>query len=351
MSVWHVLNLNGRDGLVDFGAVGCSPDPGRHAPVNYHAYAACRGGRFTRSADDLPDDARDVIVLIRKGNLGSLAALIERLRERGIRAWISLKESGSHQITDLIADPKRWAEFCALCQLAENCLASTPDSVAWYQAAGAKRVEFVPTPYPVDHTAWDFSTAGANRDGIFIGTREFNVPSRRHFAAVAIAARIAKSHHTRVVVMNPGGRAATRLLDAIRSESGLGDRLDVRAGELSYTDYLRLMTSCRVVWQLDHSRVPGQVAGDALLCRIPCLGGDGAVDRLGHPESNGLGRSDEELAALLDAALHEPPIYEKLVQTSQAAASEHLSFAAISNRLEEIARDRENLRIDEAPNI
>ena len=36
----------------------------------------------------------------------------------------------------------------------------------------------------------------------------------------------------------------------------------------------------KIVLQADKSAVPGQVAGDALLCRMPCVGGDGAIDRL-----------------------------------------------------------------------
>ena len=44
------------------------------------------------------------------------------------------------------------------------------------------------------------------------------------------------------------------------------------------------MARHRIVFQLDRSAVPGQVAGDALLCGLPCVGGDGAIDRLVFPE-------------------------------------------------------------------
>lgn len=40
------------------------------------------------------------------------------------------------------------------------------------------------------------------------------------------------------------------------------------------------MARHKIVLQLDRSHVPGQVAGDALLCRIPCVGGDGAIERI-----------------------------------------------------------------------
>ena len=40
-------------------------------------------------------------------------------------------------------------------------------------------------------------------------------------------------------------------------------------GTESYPDYLREVARHKIVLQLDRSRVPGQVAGDALLCRMP----------------------------------------------------------------------------------
>src|SRR5438876_10792614 len=46
----------------------------------------------------------------------------------------------------------------------------------------------------------------------------------------------------------------------------------------SYPEYLRDVSRHKIVLQLDRSHVPGQLAGDALLCRIPCVGGDGAIE-------------------------------------------------------------------------
>jgi len=34
----------------------------------------------------------------------------------------------------------------------------------------------VPTPYPVEEAAWNFSHAVTERKGVVIGTREFDVP-------------------------------------------------------------------------------------------------------------------------------------------------------------------------------
>ena len=46
---------------------------------------------------------------------------------------------------------------------------------------------FIPTPYPLHDPRWDFSRPFGERSGIFIGTREWNVPSRQHLAALVLA--------------------------------------------------------------------------------------------------------------------------------------------------------------------
>ena len=49
-------------------------------------------------------------------------------------------------------------------------------------------------------------------------------------------------------------------------------------------DYLRKMASHKLVFQLDVGNGSGRVAGDALLCRIPCVGGNGVTERLIFPD-------------------------------------------------------------------
>ena len=66
----------------------------------------------------------------------------------------------------------------------------------------------------------------------------------------------------------------------------------------SYPDYLRDVAKHKIVLQLDCSHVPGQVAGDALLCRIPCVGGDGAIERIAFSKTCGEGRTIDEIASM-----------------------------------------------------
>jgi hypothetical protein len=85
---------------------------------------------------------------------------------------------------------------------------------------------------------------------------------------------------------------------------------------------------------MDTSFVPGQVAGDALLCRMPCVGGNGAVDRLGHSSTCGAGRFGTELVEMATRLLVDAEFYSHTVAESQKNAAERLSFAGVAAELE-----------------
>jgi hypothetical protein len=302
-----------------------SPSEPGHAPVNYHAYAACSRGGFYQSAKKIPDGVRAVLVLLRKSGLPAALHAVKELQHRGLRVFISWKESGLHQVADCLAYSRHHEKFRALCQESDGFLSSTPELVPLYQAAGCRTGGFVPTPYPVEEPQWDFSVPVAQRRGLLVGTREFDIPTRNHYLAISLACRLGVP----VTVISTDG-AGDRLLRSISREISL-----VR-GPLPYAEYLRLMARHRLVFQLDRSAVPGQVAGDALLCRIPCVGGDGAVERLAFENLNGIGRDPAELAGIAEALLADDGTYAAEIEKSRAASSEKLSFSAVAAELQKI---------------
>lgn len=280
-----VLNPGGRDADQTFPrGAGAPTDPG-HPPVNYHGYAACLHGAFLRDVRAAPPDTRVALVLLRQRNLRAALAAVETLQRRGVRALVSLKESGAHQVADFLDDYNRSLLFRRICAAADGYLSSTPGLEPLYRQAGAREGFFAPTPYPVEEAAWNRGIPLADRVGIFVGTREFGVPSRNHWRAVALAGELARELQVPAAVLSTAGRHGLRLLKAIRGDNPF---LHFLVGPFPYWDYLRIMASHRVVLQLDASEVPGQVAGDALLGRLPCVGGNGAVDRLafGHLEGD-----------------------------------------------------------------
>jgi hypothetical protein len=84
--------------------------------------------------------------------------------------------------------------------------------------------------------------------------------------------------------------------------------------------------------------VPGQVAGDALLCRIPCVGGNGAIDRVGFPETCGFARSIEEVGQIASRLLSEAESYRAAVTKLLPAATKLLGFEPVAKQLAEFFR-------------
>ncbi len=129
---------------------------------------------------------------------------------------------------------------------------------------------------------WDFSVPRNEQSGIFVGTREWDVPSRNHFAALLVARQLCEATGEPVTVVNLDGYKGRRLLGELNFPEG---KLRLIEKWKTYPEYLRDVARHKIVLQLDRSHVPGQVAGDALLCRIPCVGGDGAIERIAFSQN------------------------------------------------------------------
>ncbi len=318
-----VLNPGGRDPDQDFAGTLAGPEAPGHAPVNFHAYAACTGGGFLRETASALT-ARQPVLLLLRGDFREAQRALAKLQAAGLKVAVSLKETGLHQIAAQLANRGRLRRFLELVRAADGCLAPTPEAADIYRSlrGSGGGVAFIPTPYPLEEARWDFSRPVAERQGIFLGTREWDVPSRNHFAALALA----RSLEVPVTVYDFAGRKGKHLLGE------LGGNFRVLTKRGSYADYLRVVAQHRIVLQMDTSFVPGQVAGDALLCRVPCVGGNGAIDRLGHPETCGAGRSGDELRAIAQTLLTDDAAYGAAV--TKLSANERLGFNAVAGELE-----------------
>jgi hypothetical protein len=329
-----VLNPGGRDEAQGF-PDGAGETALPHPPTNFHAYAACTRGSFQREVKNAVAQNTPVLLLLR-GDFGASESALETLQSAGRFVAVSLKETGLHQIAGQLENSTRLARFVRIVRKANACLAPTPEAADLYRAVrGDDRAAFIPTPYPVDDPRWDFSRPIEQRAGIFIGTREWSVPSRNHLAALVLARRLSETTGESVTVFDHDGRRGVRLL----SEIGFSpEKLRVLNRMMPYPDYLREVARHKIVLQLDTSFVPGQVAGDALLCRMPCVGGNGAVDRLGFPETCGHARSIEEVAQIASRLLSERELYLAAITKLIPAATKALGFQTIAKQLEEFFR-------------
>ena len=325
-----VLNPSGRDPEQDFAV---DPAAGPHPPVNFHAYAACTSGIFFRDEGRAIASQLPVLLLLR-GNFDAGQRALRLLQDAGRKVAVSLKETGSHQIAEQLSNPRRLKALLEIVREAHGCIAPTPGAADVYRHMRQRDegVAFIPTPYPLHDPAWDFSKPTELRDGIFVGTREWQVPSRNHAAALLAARQISEMTGARVTVYNVDGREGERLLGQLGFAR---DKLRVLKRGASYAEYLRIVAGHKIVLEMDTSFVPGQVAGDALLCRLPCVGGNGAVDRLGQPETCGAGRTGAELVQIATRLLTDDSFYGRTVSESQRAAAERLSFAGVAGQLAE----------------
>jgi hypothetical protein len=318
-----VLNPGGRDQTRIFAQGAGSPaDPG-HPPVNYHGYAACCRGAFYRRCGQIPASVEGVLVLLRKSGLGDALRAVRSLRQRGKRVLVSWKESGLPQVARALERPRIANRFRAVCAEAHGFVSSIPDLVPLYRSAGCARGDFIPNPYPIEERLWDFSIPISERSGIFVGTREFATPSRNHFLALS---SLSGFNHP-ITVINTEGWTGARLLRSFSSD------LRVVAGKLPYPEYLRLMARHRIVFQLDRSAVPGQVAGDALLCGLPCVGGDGAIDRLVFPELCGMSLSVQSAVDTAKRLLEDDQYYSAILARARELALETVSFGKVKEQL------------------
>ena len=326
-----VLNPKGRDPEQRFARGPGLPDDPGHAPINFHAYAACAGGVFHVDTRRAIAEETPVLVLIRRRLRRTLDA-VRALKAAGRTVWVSWKESGVIQVSRQLGSAASISLFREIVQSADGVLSANDQLLPLYRWAGNDQTEvrFLPTPYPVDFPEWDFSRPVGERKGVFIGTRSFRRASRAHLAALSLGATCAKQTGSRLTVINTEGGWASRLIEQLGIPS---TQLRVSA-PLPYPQYLRLMAEHRIVLQCDLSSVPGQVAGDALLCRMPCVGGNGVIDRLGFPGLCGGHRSNETLGQIAQELLTDDSAWQQSVDESQATAKKSLSFAAVSKELE-----------------
>src|SRR5947207_4037434 len=327
-----VLNPGGRDPEQHFEEI-ASPDGQEHPPINFHGYAACTRGVFHYDTRRAIAEATPVLVLLRRDFRNSERALSE-LKKNGRLVAISLKETGLHQIAQQLCDREKLSRFMKIVGQADGCIATTPEAAEIYQRARCKydpaTVAFIPTPYPVEDRQWNFSVSPDDQSAIFLGTREWDVPSRNHFAALLVARQLCDATGEPVTVVNLDGYKARRLLWELKFPER---KLHVIEKWKSYPEYLRDVAWHKIVLQLDRSHVPGQVAGDALLCRIPCVGGDGAIERIAFSRTCGEGRAITEIVSMALDLLKNADLRGAIVTESEQRALEHLSFQAVRSQL------------------
>jgi len=327
-----VLNPGGRDPEQQFQNVPV-PGEGAHPPINFHAFAACTSGAFHFNPPRAVAENTPVLLLLRSDFRSSERALRD-LKKQGRIVAVSLKETGLHQIAQQLRGGARLSRFMKILAEADGCIATTPEAAEIYKRVRSKRdpatVALIPTPYPVEDRRWNFSVPANEQSGIFVSTREWDVPSRNHFAALLVARQLCEATGETVTAVNLDGHKGHRLIEELSFPDG---KLQLIEKWKAYPDYLHDVARHKIILQLDRSHVPGQVAGDALLCRIPCVGGDGAIERIAFSKTCGEYRTISEITSMALDLLKNSDLRATIVAESQERALERLSFQAARSQL------------------
>ncbi len=349
MSIYHsspitlaVLNPGGRDPYLDYSEGPDRYNPDIHPPVNFHAYAAATYGAFFDSARavlKMRDRYDAVLVLIRRRAWVSLDAVRE-LQAGGMRVVVAWKECSHNQVSRQLRSVRALRAYGRILEIADGILTPTFATPPLTGGIGydefRRKLKFIPTPYPVDLPPWDFSHPLEERSGMFIGTREFKTESRNHVQAIARAASLAHRFEIpRVTVINSDGRRGLLLLRELAKAFPPGC-LRIHENRLRYPEYMQSLASHRIVFQMDRSTVPGQVAGDSLLARTICAGGSSTIEKMAFgPFSDDGSIRLEFIHERIERILQDDEEYAKVIERSQLIASENLSFAAVARQFGE----------------
>ncbi len=308
------------------------PAADKHPPKGYHGFAACTGGGFYSDDAAIPEEHRRVVLVLTR-NLKACRQAAINLRRSGKTLILAWEKPGSFALDAIIRSPGDMALFRDICGRAHGAIAVTPELEPVFRGGGILHVETIPTPLPIEEPEWDFSGRPEHRHGIMVGSFDRRDPLRRHLAALMALRDVACQMYEPVTVVNLEGWWGRRWLRQLGYPAGM---LRVIEARLPYPEYLRRMAEHKIVFQMDASGGVGSVAADALLCRVPCVGGNGMTERIAFPELSGHGASTPDLLYLLSRMLDHGHDREATVETGVKLAKERLSFAAIQQSLEQL---------------
>lgn len=320
-----------------------SEDGYYHSPVELCAFAECTGGSFfgchtnrdslfATTCLSIPKDMRAVLLLVQQ--MPRCARLIDRYHRAGKTVVITFTEAGTMQIAKMLDGPRRLRGFFEVCRRADGAIAVTSEGAAVLRAGGARHVELIPNPCPVDLPNWDFSVAADKRRGILIGTTYFHADERNHMAALMSIRKLAESTGERVTVVIDRTDRYDREMQEVLTAWWPDELLRIEIGPLPFLKFLRLMATHKLVFQLDQAAGCGQIGGLALLCRMPCVGGYGAHERVIFPHLCGYGRDVAELVEIAGQLLTDPAAADRAMTKALALAQQHAAYGVIRPRLE-----------------
>jgi hypothetical protein len=327
-----VLDPSSKDPDQTFPDFAGKPDLTKQSPLGYRGLAACTGGGYYRKDSSIPAHERRVLLVLHR-NLKACRQNVINLRRAGKTIILAWSKPGAFELETILRSPSDLSLFREICGRAHGAIAVTSDVEPVFRGGGVLHVETIPMPLPVESPEWDFSIRPEDRQGIFLGTWDRSDVTRRHLTALMGLRDVVSQMYEPLTVFNLDGWRGRRWLRQLGYPSGL---LRVIERRLPHAEYLRKMATHKMVFQLDASGGPGRVAGDALLCRIPCIGGNGVTEQIIFPELSDLRTSTPDTLYAVSRLLDHGHDRELAVEQALNLAKQRLSFEVIQQSLEQL---------------
>ena len=304
-------------------------------PLGYIGFAVASHGRIFRTLTDSVADPQPILI-VADARLEAAKSAIQTIRNAAAnaprRVLLTFVERAMKEIMAELRNPQSMERFKALLNLADGMIVSAPELLGFINSLNVNcQCIHIPAPYPLENPQWDVSLPTNQRSGIFFGDIPFREPDRNMLAWLYAAAEIAaKTGHHLSIFSTPGfsqGPTAAQL--------GLSAPMFTQIPACDYGSYLQHLASHRIVIKPNSLDGVSNVAGDALLSRIICVGGEGTLERVAFRESCGSGRSSDNIRAIAESLLTDDAFYDRQVEKSQQIAMQSMSFGAVNARLEE----------------
>jgi hypothetical protein len=301
-------------------------------PLGYHGFAACTGGAFVRKASNIPASEKRVLLLL-DGNMKRGRQAIIDLRRAGKTVVIAFAHTSVPQLLEQLKSPGALEVFQEICTRAHAAITPARDLEPVFRSCGLLYVESILPPVPIDEPAWDFSTRPETRSGIMLGSWDWHTPSKNHLLALLGLKEVASQMYEPVTVFNLNGWRGRQWLRQLRYPAGL---LQVVERRLPYPEYLRIVARHKLFFQLDSSAGIGRVTADALLTRIPMVGGNGALERVLFPDLCGHSMNTPDLFQAASRLLDHGYDRENAVERALELGKQLVAFPKAEQTLEEL---------------
>lgn len=339
----EVLNYKGRDAFVDYKILEKRHfiEASIHPPINFHSFAAASNSAFHQSLQTLPNknaSSNFIILLLLRKNTKNTYKVLDYLKKNNYKVMVSWKETGDFQINSQLSNAKSLEYYFKILKQSDYILAVTKNNYNILECLCEElgilknKLIYKPTPYPFDTDIWqkilsDFTDLN-KRDGIFVGTRDFHTSTRLHLETIFLSCQLAQKLNCKIsVIENSKNKSmAKKIIKIIKDYLKNSQKLNFVDKPLPYYDYLKLMASHKIVFQLDQSNVPGQVAGDALMSKLLCVGGNSEISKIAFNKFSSENNTYSELFKVAQKLLADKEFYNEMIIESQEIGRNVLGF-------------------------